>query len=330
MNRTAWILTGLFVVLVVAIIFLAGRDDETDSSTTTTSVSTTTTTLDGNTSTTSVVTTTSTSIATTTTLAPTTTTTPPTTTTSVAVAGNWATTPMVAAGFGALGWWDGANWVQVDEGTTLPVAGGEDYQVALIGLEAIVAAGAPTTLCEPLNNPGVVFENEQVLGDWPGPVGVGITAPWLIVPHLVEQIEDDGTYSAFAAELLAERGLDVPDPAMKQIVQVDLEGDGVNEVLVVAEDVSEGLVAEDGDYSIAFVRRTVGGDVQTDILGESVIVTSDGPFMNSYSVGAVADLNGNARMEIVLTAAYYEGIGVEVWEYGDGGPALRISSGCGA
>jgi|GEM_PF-684688 hypothetical protein len=330
MNRTAWILTGLFVVLVVAIIFLAGRDDETDSSTTTTSVSTTTTTLDGNTSTTSVVTTTSTSIATTTTLAPTTTTTPPTTTTSVAVAGNWATTPMVAAGFGALGWWDGANWVQVDEGTTLPVAGGEDYQVALIGLEAIVAAGAPTILCEPVNNPGVVFENEQALGDWPGPVGVGITAPWLIVPHLVEQIEDDGTYSAFAAELLAERGLDVPDPAMKQIVQVDIEGDGVNEVLVVAEDVSEGLVAQNGDYSIAFVRRTVSGDVQTDILGESVIVTADGPFMNSYSVGAVADLNGDARMEIVLTTAYYEGIGVEVWEYGDGGPALRISSGCGA
>ncbi len=332
MNRTAWILTGLFVVLVVTIIFLVGRNDETGSSTTTTtSVGTTTTTQDGDTSTTSRATTTSTSSATTTTVpTPTTTTTPPTTTTSVAVAGNWATTPMVAAGFGALGWWDGANWVQVDEGTTLPVAGGEDYQVALIGLEAIVAAGAPTTLCEPVNNPGVVFENEQVLGDWPGPVGVGITAPWLIVPHLVEQIEDDGTYSAFAAELLAERGLDVPEPAMKQIVQVDLEGDGVNEVLVVAEDVSEGLVAQDGDYSIAFVRRTVSGDVQTDILGESVIVTADGPFMNSYSVGAVADLNGDARMEIVLTAAYYEGVGVEVWEFVDGGPALRISSGCGA
>ncbi|MGH8941445.1 MAG: hypothetical protein ACRDWF_01375, partial [Acidimicrobiia bacterium] len=251
MNRIGWILTGLFVVLVVTVIFLVGRDDETDPSTTTTSVgTTTTTTLDGSTSTTSG-TTTSTLVATTTTLAPTTTTTAPTTTTtSVVVAGNWAATPMVAAGFGALGWWDGASWVQVDPGTALPVAGGEDYQVAMIGLEAIVAAGAPTTLCEPLNNPGVVFENEQVLGDWPGPVGVGITAPWLIVPHLVEQIEDDGTYSAFAAEILAERGLDVPDPAMKQIVQVDLEGDGVNEVLVVAEDVSEGLVAQDGDYSI--------------------------------------------------------------------------------
>jgi hypothetical protein len=329
MNRTAWILTGLFVVGVVTVIFLVGGGDETDSSTTTTTVGTTTTTVGGDTSTTAGATTTTTSVAATTTL-PATTTTPPTTTTSAAVAGNWAATPIVAAGFGALGWWDGANWVQVEPATALPVAGGEDYQVALIGLEAIIVGGPPATLCEPLNNPGVVFENEQVLGDWPGPLGVGISAPWGIVPHLVEQIEDDGTYSAFAAELLAERGLDVPEPAMKQIVQVDLEGDGVNEVLVVAEDVSEGLFAQDGDYSIAFVRRSVGGEVQTDILGESVIVTADNPVVDSYSYGAVADLNGDARMEIVLTTAYYEGIFVEAWEYGDGGPVARISSSCGA
>jgi hypothetical protein len=329
MNRTAWILTSLFVVGVVTVIFLVGRGDETDTSTTTTTVGTTTTTVDGVTSTTAGATTTVGTAATTTTL-PATTTTPPTTTSSAAVAGNWAGTPMVAAGFGALGWWDGANWVQVEPTTALPVAGGEDYQVALIGLEAIVVGGAPATLCEPVNNPGVVFENEQILGDWPGPIGVGVSAPWVIVPHLVEQIEDDGTYSAFAAEILLERGLDVPDPTLKQIVQTDLEGDGVNEVLVVAEDVSEGLFAQDGDYSIAFVRRTVGGQVQTDILGESVIVTADNPVVDSYSYGAVADLNGDARMEIVLTTAYYEGIFVEVWEYGDGGPVARISTGCGA
>ncbi len=238
--------------------------------------------------------------------------------------------PWWLPGFGALGWWDGAGWVQVEPATTLPVSGGEDYQVAALGQEAIIAGGPPTTLCEPLNNPGVVLDNEQILGDWPGPLGVAISAPWLITPHLVEQIEDDGTYSAFAAELLAERGLDVPEPVMKQILQVDLEGDGVNEVLVVAEDVTEGLFAQDGDYSIAFVRRTAQGQVQSDVLGESVIVTADDPVVNSYSFGAVADLNGDATMEIVLTTAYYEGISVEVWEYGSEGPGLRISSGCGA
>jgi hypothetical protein len=267
----------------------------------------------------------------TTTSLPATTTTLPVTTTTAGVEGNWSGTPLVVTGFGALGWWDGSGWVQVESGTALPVAGGEDYQMAFVGLEATISGGAPTTLCEPLDNPGVELENELVLGDWPGPLGVAVSAPWILVPHLVEEIEDDGTYSAFAAELLAERGLDVPEPAIKQLLQVDLEGDGVNEVLVVAEDVSAGLFAEDGDYSIAFMRRTVQGDVQTVILGDSVVVTADSPVVNSYSVGAVADLNGDGRMEVVLSTAYYEGIGVDVWEYVDDdlGLVRQISAGCG-
>ena len=330
MNRTAWILSGLSVVLIGTVVFLVANDDEPADSSTTSSVASTTTTEPAGTTTALPVTTTSTGASTTTTAAVTTTSIAPTTTTSAAVAGNWSDTPLVAAAFGALGWWDGAGWVQVEPTTALPVAGGEDYQVALIGQEAIVAGGAPTTLCEPVNNPGVVLENEELLGDFPGPLGVAISAPWVITPHLVEQLEDDGTYSAFASELLAERGLDVPDPTLKQIMQVDLEGDGVNEVLVVTEDVSEGLFAQDGDYSIAFMRQTVQGDVRTSILGESVIVTATEPFVVAYSIGALADLNGDGVMEIVLTGAYYEGIGVEVWESTNEGPVMRIASGCGA
>ena len=330
MNRTAWILSGLFVVLAGTVVFLVANDDDEPVDSTTTSSLATTTTEPAGTTTALPVTTTSTGASTTTTAAVTTTSIAPTTTTSAAVAGNWSDTPLVAAAFGALGWWDGAGWVQVESTTALPVAGGEDYQVALIGQEAIVAGGAPTTLCEPVNNPGVVLENEELLGDFPGPLGVAISAPWVITPHLVEQLEDDGTYSAFASELLAERGLDVPDPTLKQIMQVDLEGDGVNEVLVVTEDVSEGLFAQDGDYSIAFMRQTVQGDVRTSILGESVIVTATEPFVVAYSIGALADLNGDGVMEIVLTGAYYEGIGVEVWESTNEGPVMRIASGCGA
>ncbi len=333
MTRTAWILAGLFVVIVGVIVFMLVRDDETSPSTTTLA---TTTTLDGTTTPESGPTTTAgaettTTESVTTTLAPTTTV-PAATTTSAAVEGNWSQTPLVATGFGALGWWDGAAWVQVEAGATLPVAGGEDYQVAFLGTEGIIAGGAPTTLCEPVNNPGVVLDNEQILGEWPGPLGVAVSAPWILVPHLVEEIEDDGTYGGFAAELLAERGLDVPDPAIKQLLQMDLQGDGVNEVLVVAEDVTAGLFAEDGDYSIAFLRSTVQGEVRTAILGESVIVTATDPVVNSYSVGAVADLSGDGKMEIVLTTAYYEGIGVEAWEYvdDDQGPVPQIMSGCGA
>ena len=325
MNRTAWILAGLFVVLVVVLIFVFGDDTGEE---TTTSLGGTTTTLGG--TTTSVEGTSTTGQEATTTSGETTTTTLGTTTTA-GLDGNWADDPVVVAGFGALGWWDGSGWVQVEEGSELPLNGDESYQVAFLGLEAITTGGAPTTLCEPLQNPGVELDNEQLLGDFPGPYGVAISASWDLVPHLVEEIEDDGTYAAFAGELLAERGLDVPDPVIKQLLRVDLEGDGVNEVLVVAEDVTEGLFAEDGDYSIAFLRRTVGDEIQTSIIGESVIVTADNPLVYAFSVGAVADLNDDGNMEIVLSSAYYEGLGVEVWEWVDDDQGLmpQIAQGCG-
>jgi hypothetical protein len=328
MNRAAWILAGLFVVLVVVLIFMlgdgGGEETTTSSSSAVSSMPETTTTMP--------TTTTSVSETTTTSLEETTTTVEETTTTLLA--GNWAADPVVMAGFGALGWWDGSSWVQVQPDTTLPLSGGESYQVAVLGLQATITGGAPETVCEPLENPGVSLANDQLLGDWPGPYGVAISAPWDITPHLVEELSDDGTYAAFASQLLSERGLSVPNPVIKQLIRADLDGDGVNEVIVVSEDVTPGLLAEPGDYSIVFMRKAVQGEVQTAVLGDSVVLDiaeGETPFVTSFSVGAVSDLNGDGKMEVVVSSAYYEGLGVEVWEYvnDDLGPVMQISQGCG-
>jgi hypothetical protein len=327
MNRVAWILAGLFVVLVVVLIFMLGDNGTGD---TTTSSSSATSTFPE--TTTTAAQTTTTVAETTTSLEDTTTTVAETTTTGLE--GNWADDPVVVSGFGALGWWDGVSWVQVQSDTALPLSGGESYQVAVLGLEATTTGGAPESVCEPLENPGVSLANEQLLGDWPGPYGVAISAPWDITPHLVEQISDDGTYAAFASQLLSERGLTVPNPVVKQLIRADLEGDGVNEVLVVAEDVTPGLLAQPGDYSIVFMRKAVEGEVQTAVLGDSEVVDlaeGETPFVESFSVGAVSDLNGDGKMEIVVSSAYYEGLGVQVWEYvnDDLGPVIQIGQGCG-
>ena len=271
---------------------------------------------------------------TTTTTAPTTTTTttiPPTTTTLAGLEGNWADQPLVTSGFGALGWWEGGSWVRADEVGALPVVGGEDYQVAAVGAEGIVSGGEQRLVCDPLELLGVVLEDDELLGEWPGPYGVAISAPWDIQPHLFQSFSDDGTYADIASDLLATRGLAVPDPEIKQLYRADLEGDGVNEVLVVAEDIQGGYFPHAGDYSLAFLRRVVDGEVQTAILGDSVM-TNDEDFITAFSIGAVADLNGDGKMEIVLSSAYYEGLGVEVWEYVDDdiGVTPQIGVGCGS
>jgi hypothetical protein len=283
-------------------------------------------------STTSLPTTTSTTAATTTTTPSTTTTNPEPSTTLLE--GNWADEPLIVTASAAIGWWDGSGWVDVDETVALPVSGGEDYQVTTLGPPQRTTGGAEALTCEPLSSPGVELEEPDLLGTWPGPFGVAISAPWELSPHLVEVFElDDGGYRGFASELLEARGLDVADPVIKQLLRVDLEGDGIKEVIVVAEDATLGFFPEPGDYSIVFMRKIVQGVVETMVLGESVAVDiEEGDLQYTFSIGAVADLNGDRQMEVVLDWYYYEGSGVEIWEYLDDdiGMVKALQGGCGA
>lgn len=270
--------------------------------------------------------------ATSTTTASTTTTLTETTTTMLGLEGNWADEPLIVSGFGALGWWDGSDWINAEEESELPVVGGEDYQIARIGLQAVTTGGPQTLMCEPLDIIGVEIDNPELLGEWPGPYGLAISAPWDLQPHLFETLSDDGTYAGFASALLSTRGLTVANPVIKQLLRTDLEGDGVNEVIVVAEDVTPGLLMEEGDYSVAFLRKVIEGSVETAILGATVVTDAESPFGASFSVGAVADLNGDGKMEIALNSAYFEGLGVEVVEYvnDDLGTITQLQVGCGS
>lgn len=313
----------------LAVLIAACAPSTTGDSTTTSAVPTTTTIA----STTTLATTTTTvPIATTSTSTTTTTTLAPTTTTTLAP-GNWASQPLITTAFGALGWWDGAIWLTAQDEGSLPVTGGEDYQVAVIGLQATTTGGPETIVCEPfVNNLGVVLANEDMLGQWPGPYGVAISAPWDLQPYLVQAFPDDGTYATHAQTLLANRGLNVASPVIKQLFRVDLEGDGINEVIVVAESLTNGYLPVAGDYSIAFLRKVVQGDVQTAILGVSIVTDPNTQFPLGYSIGAVADLNGDGKMEIVLDTAAFEGLAVAVWEYAndDLGPIQVFETGCGS
>ena len=270
-------------------------------------------------------------LLTTTTSSPSTTTTVVSTTSTVS-SGTWADEPLITTGFGALGWWDGGIWVPAEEVGALPVVGGESYQIAVVGLEAATTGGPQTFVCEPLGILGVELDNERLLGEFPGPYGVAISAPWELQPYLFEAFSDDGTYAASASELLADRGLVVSDPVIKQLFRTDLEGDGTNEVLVVAEEITGSYLSVEGDYSIAFMQKVVQGEVQTAVLGATAITDPSTQFVEGFAIGAVADLNDDEKMEIVLNSAFWEGFAVSVWEYvnDDIGPRMQLQVGCGS
>jgi hypothetical protein len=313
---------------VAFVILLAACSPGETAESTTTSSTTTSTTTTSSIGTTSAPTTTTT---TTTTPASTTTTAAATTTTSL-LAGDWADGPLITTDFGALGWWDGTDWLDAETQGALPVVGGEDYQTIVLDSRGMTTAGPQTIVCEPLELLGVQIEDPGLLGEFPGPYGVAISAPWPLQPYLFEEATDDGTYAGFAAEILSNRGLDIAEPVIKQVIRTDLEGDGVNEVLVVAEEVTPGFLMEEGDYSLVFMRRVIGGDVVTAILEETVVLSEDQQFSGAHTLGTVADLNGDGKMEIVTNAAFFEGFSVSVWEYvnDDLGPVIRLQNGCGA
>lgn len=264
-----------------------------------------------------------------------------TTTTGAPLDGTWAELPLVVYddwGGIALGWWDGSAWVQADEGTELPVSGGEDYQVALLGSEAVLEGSPPTsTGCDvvmPEGMPGVQFEDEDalhmVLDDGKGGErtvsGVAITAPWLITPRPVGPGEAHPDIEAMAVELLAERGFETDRVELVQSVDADLDGDGTIESVFVAEETE--LANEiSGVYSIVFaVSPSWDSPV---VVAESVIPADDAGFPASFRVSAVADLSGDGVMEIVVDGIAWENGWVSVHELTESGFVERIGAGCG-
>ena len=142
--------------------------------------------------------------ATTTTVATTTTTTEATTTTSeTLLEGNWAPAPLVTTGFGALGWWDGSGWLDAASESELPVEGDEDYQVTVLDELNRTTAGPQTTVCELLELIGVELADPDLLGSYPGPYGVAISAPWTLQPHLFEAMTDEA-YAEMQAQFEAD------------------------------------------------------------------------------------------------------------------------------
>lgn len=127
------------------------------------------------------------------------------------------------------------------------------------------------------------------------------------------------TYQKIVSEYLKECGIEVIKPTITQIYRVDLEGDGVDEVIISASNVSgfsEKMRSEYGDYSVVLLRRIVDGEVETyplfSVVDDYKPVDEEDMLMHSmpsYYAKLIdcIDLNGDGKLEIITTWGYYEG-----------------------
>jgi hypothetical protein len=215
------------------------------------------------------------------------------------------------------------------------VVGGETYRVyGLKGyLGRSVGSGAPSA-GEPCEDTRIVdlkpsYQDIQAIASG------GI---WAAMPRVPKSLPiKQPVYVKAVSDLLKARGIAEPKVNIEQALQIDLEGDRVNEVLVSAsyfagsEDNEPMPSAEPGDYSIVIMRKLVRGKVETVVLAEDVQakkIEFGAPF--KFDIAGVLDLNGDGVMEVVLHDRYYEGAGSSVMEIKGTQVETVLDAGCGA
>ena len=270
--------------------------------------------------------TTTTSGASTTTTVETTTSTQATTTTATG-----ATSPAaIASRYGFMGWWSETGWVVPESLEEIPLVGGEEYEVVMLDQPITTAVGSAPTLCEPSLTPVMEFD-PPLPGEFRDPGGLAIIADWELRPSEVRvESELADVHRQAVVDALASAGIET-DPVISQIVAADIEGDGTEEVVIVSKEMPEDLFGQPGNYSIVILRKMIEGEWQTAIL-ETSLAEVDQAYILSHSIAAIADLNGDGKMEIAVDAVYYEGSGTVAYEYtnDDLGPQPVLGGGCGA
>jgi len=151
------------------------------------------------------------------------------------------------------------------------------------------------------------------------------------------------TYNGVVKDYLARNGLPNATSHIVQLFRIDLEGDGVDEIVIVAQNIMpQNKVTEiwasdkplyaatdipiapsAGQYSIALLRKIVKGKVVEIPLGQYIALKSgnieSGDFTPPliHKVFQFADLNGDGVMEIIVGDFFYEGYSYGVYNIKD-------------
>jgi hypothetical protein len=239
---------------------------------------------------------------------------------------------LYSGGFYAIGEWTGSAWTKIPA-TLTPGA----YQ-------PIDGTVAPN-----LQWPARTDEHKHAVidaltdPDYRVRTSIAVSStPWTAKPRVArttntleadkEHALDGSTFDVYRAEatrLMASHGGATSAPRLQSITRVDLDGDGAEEVFVVATNHEtvrpiDGPLPDltPGSYTVLYVRHVVGNTTKSDIIWSDV-ATPDHAVLPQISVTAIADFNGDGTMEVVGTRKYFEDPIYYVW---DAGSATRNPS----
>ena len=146
--------------------------------------------------------------------------------------------------------------------------------------------------------------------------------------------KSNATYKTAVANFLKKKGIARPNVKITDAFRIDLEGDGTEEVVIAATYYKGGLTsdAKVGNYSVIMLRKAVGKTVTDHLLvGDFILKNVEFGAPNEYHISAIADLNGDGKMEVVYYGNYYEGDSAGAYEMRNGRPMMikEFEIGCG-
>lgn len=147
---------------------------------------------------------------------------------------------------------------------------------------------------------------------------IGINGTWNALPRQSkEEDPQQAIYESVVKVYLNTKGLLLRPAQISRIVRVDLEGDGVDEVLIDAssiKDANSWPEKLDGYFSVVLLRKLMNGTVKTIPVATNFYQKDNGEGI-FYSLESLLDVNGDGNMEIVLGSYFSEvGQGLSIYQ----------------
>ena len=165
---------------------------------------------------------------------------------------------------------------------------------------------------------------------------IAMNADWNLYPRSYSnQSTNQKSYNDLVKNLLIKEGLKNPDTTLKQVIRVDLDGDGTEEVLITADNTINDKFEQvrKGDNAIVIFRKLVNGKVVVQVVEKDIKLKNeeiDSLYRLLFRIETFSDLDGDGIMEVFIKSWYYEGEGWFVYKLIDNRLELVASNGSGA